>query len=81
MIWDLSGQSIRKFYAHTGLVRTLQLQSLTNHHSLLLGNIPPTGASTSPRIIVSAGYNDNVNVWNFETGQLLHTFPRYYPGR
>ncbi|KAI8339061.1 WD40-repeat-containing domain protein [Chlamydoabsidia padenii] len=77
IIWDLSGHIIRKFYAHTGLVRTLQLQSLSNHHQT---DHSPS-ESLAPRIIVSAGYNDNINVWNFETGQLLHTFPRYYPGR
>ncbi|CAO3590472.1 unnamed protein product [Absidia cylindrospora] len=50
-----------------------------HHHPLKMK--PTLTSSLSSRIIVSAGYNDTVNVWNFETGQLLHAFPRFYSGR
>ncbi|KAI8096535.1 WD40-repeat-containing domain protein [Halteromyces radiatus] len=92
IIWDITGKMVRKFYAHTGLVRTLQLQqpqddNYVDHPPLPSQAVNITGqqeeATIPPtsRIIVSAGYNDNVNVWDFETGRLLHTFPRYYQGR
>lgn len=106
IIWNMAGDIVQKFYAHTELVRTLQLQHTPYHdddddddrrsnssrrllddlvvaddEQLSLKTETPKPATSTSRIIVSAGYNDNVNVWNFETGQLLHTFPRYYPGR
>ncbi|KAI9301966.1 WD40-repeat-containing domain protein [Cunninghamella echinulata] len=68
IIWDIHGNLIRKFNAHNGLVRTLQLQQ---QHQI----------KNTPRVIVSAGYNDAINVWDFNTGELLHVFPRYYEGR
>ncbi|CAO3639284.1 unnamed protein product [Cunninghamella blakesleeana] len=68
IIWDIQGNQIRKFNAHNGLVRTLQLQ-------------PQHQIKNTPRVIVSAGYNDAINVWDFNTGDLLHVFPRYYEGR
>ncbi|ORZ12787.1 WD40-repeat-containing domain protein [Absidia repens] len=109
IVWDLEGNIVRKIFAHTELVRTLQLQQPhrqqqplvsahtndgehNNNHRLSSDalmvddayrhplKMEPSSTSTS-RVIVSAGYNDTVNVWNFETGQLLHAFPRFYPGR
>ncbi|KAI8062182.1 WD40-repeat-containing domain protein [Gongronella butleri] len=32
-------------------------------------------------IMISADYNDKFNLWDVQTGQLLLSFPRYYPGR
>ncbi|ORX57408.1 WD40 repeat-like protein [Hesseltinella vesiculosa] len=32
-------------------------------------------------VLVSADYTEKINLWDVKTGTLLHTFPRYYPGR